>query len=136
MYTPTATKGTRSAGRLLNTFNSWVTTAVVMTLVAIWPVFRLIESSRHSYRLRDENSLLADWVSAEALAWTFGATISAIIALFLWGRVLLQARQRATLASRAVACGCNTDDQDPSHHESECQYREFLCLKAHEIINR
>lgn len=136
MYASTDTKGTRSAGRLLNALNSWVTAAVVTTLVAIWPVFRLIESSRHSYRLRGEDSLMADWVSAEALAWSFGATISATFALFLWGRVFLQARRRATFASRAVACDCNTDDQDLSHHERECQYREFLCLKAHEMINR
>lgn len=126
----------KSAVRVLNALNNWMTPAVVMTIMAIFPAFRFLELSRLSYRLRDEANITADWVQAEALAWWFGAMISIITAMFFWGMVRAQTRRRSTLASMATACDCHTDDQDPNNHEKGCQYREFLCLKAYKMINQ
>ena len=136
MLTSTDIKGSKSAGRLLCALNSWVASAVLMTAVAILPVFRYIELMRHSYRLRTEDSIIADSIQAEAWAWGFGAIISINTALFFWGMVRSQMRRRSTLASMATACDCDTDDQDPNNHEKVCRYREFLCLNAYEMINR
>lgn len=129
-------KISKIAKRLLCALNSWVTFAVVMTIIAIFPALRFVELSRLSYRLRDEGNITADWVQAEALAWWFGAMISILTAMFLWGMDRAQNRRRSTFASMATACDCDTDDQDPDNHEKGCQYREFLCLKAYEMINR
>ena len=122
--------------RVLCAFNNWIASAVLMTAVAIWPVFRYIELMRHSYRLRTEDSIIADSIQAEAWAWGFGAIISINAALFFWGMVRSQMRRRSTFASMATACDCDTDDQDPHNHEKGCRYREFLCWQAYEMINR
>lgn len=99
-------KVAKSALKLLNALNNWITPAVVMTVVAIFPAFRFFELSRLSYRLRDEGSIASDWARAEALAWGFGAMISITTALFLWGMVRVQMRRRGMLAAKATACNC------------------------------
>lgn len=136
MLTSTDMKRSKSTKRLLCALNIWIALAVLMTAVAILPVFRYIELMRHSYRLRTEDSIIADSIQAEAWAWGFGAIISINAALVLWGMVREQMRRRATLASMATACDCDTDDQDPHNHEKGCRYREFLCWQAYEMITR
>lgn len=136
MPTSTDMKRSKIAKRLLCALNGWIASAVLMTAVAVWPVFRYIELMRHSYRLRTEDSIIADSIQAEALAWGFGAIISINAALFFWGMVRSQMRRRSTLASMATACDCDTDDQDPHNHEKGCRYREFLCWQAYEMITQ
>ena len=136
MPASTDMKISKIAKRLLCALNSWIASAVLMTAVAIWPVFRYIELVRHNYRLRTEDGIIANAMQAEALAWWFSAMISILTAMFLWRMDRAQTRRRSTFASMATACDCDTDDQDPDNHEKGCQYREFLCLKAYEMINR
>ena len=136
MPASTYMKISKIAKRLLCALNNWITLAVVMTAAAIFPVFRYIELMRRSYRLRTEDSIIADSIQAEAWAWGFGAIISINAALVLWGMVRSQMRRRSTLASMATACDCDTDDQDPHNHEKGCRYREFLCWQAYEMINQ